>query len=238
MAIGTPLSLGTKRTGAVTSQTITTVNSSPSGALITVFASIQSGGVPYIGCTDSAGNTYTAAGSVQNFGSAGQVQIFVCENAAALASSGTITVTWTNAVKGVIGACSTTGIATSSSQDQYTSPVIAVPPPDPTTITTNTTGTLAQADEVAFNVTCPWDRVSGWTPGSGFTALLNSGGDADTELYVDYKITAATTALNSSPSWTNINTPMRVGTTLITFKGASAPAASAVVSTLSMMGVG
>lgn len=213
MAIGVPVQLGNAASSSSATATITTIADSPAGALIFVwFGSDAITNTTSV--TDSAGNTYV--GLTKAVSTSG-VQGFYCENAAALATGGTIVGHITGSFQTIyISANSTTGILTASSLDingagttgTGTSPSIA-------------TGTLAQASEL---VMAGCSRLSPgaetWTEASGFTTDdTMTGTGTTTKLHTAHQIVAATTTVTYAPAG-SLSKAYRAN--VYTFKGGSA----------------
>ena len=170
MAIGTPVNIGqTSNKTSGTTTVLTTVADAPAGSLICIGFSVEAGAIDASGnvdsVTDSAGNTYTKAVShrsgIDSAATAGG--IYYKENAAALASGGTITIDWTGAVAPVVKGVSawyTEGIATTGALDQ-----IGVASGTSTTPSVSTSGATAQADEITFGIIAVEGPVGGtdWT---------------------------------------------------------------------------
>lgn len=222
MAIGTPTDLGRNSAGSGTTLAITTAATASAGTLIVVFTGSSADTDAATGVTDSASNSYTGAtASTGNTSS----RIFYCMNATQLASGGTITVTYGNSQAHYAVAVAVSGVATASALDQETGNNNFS-----STGLTLTTGTLSQADEIAFAQMMAKSPGT-FTEASGFTTFTSVGGT--NKLFPSYKTVAATTAISYAPSLSGAATISEV---IATFKGAAA-AATATSGTAMMMGI-
>lgn len=218
--IGTPVQLGSSLSSAAarSSWTLTTVAAIPAGALVVIGIQALFGVAQTISSVSDGTNTYAAA--VTNAWEATTQLVDACwfiQNAAPVASGATITVNFsasTAAQPSIINAAYVTGILAASSLDKTNSGLTS----NGTAYASGTTGTLAQAKEIAFGFIGAYNANATITDGAGFTGLnttsQGSGGFFQSRL--SYQIVAATTALNYQPS-TNVAT---FGKALIaTFKG-------------------
>lgn len=218
--IATPTSLGSTvlSASARSSATHTTTAAIPAGstAFVAVFAAFSS--AQTISSISDGTNSYSSAVTNAYDASTQLVAaIYYKENASAVSSSATITVTFsgnTIAQPTVITAGYTTGLITSSSLDKTNSGATSAG----TAYASGTTGALTQANEIAIGFIGEYNASVTITEGSGFTTLNNprQGSGANYNANLAYQIVSATTALNYQPS-TSANT---YGKALIaTFKG-------------------
>lgn len=203
-------------------------NTSASSKVFTTTVAVAAGEsiIVGIGCdtnldgvvvTDSVGNTYTTHADVlaTNNGTV-STQIASAHNVTALPSGGTITVSNSPAAGGYrrLMAYKVSGLATSGAFDQVATSNSAVNP-----WTIGPTGTLAQADELAFFYVIENGNHTN-TPPAGWTELRDSG-SGSLQVVTAYKITSATAAVSGGGTWNA--TPFALAAAMVTFKGVSAP---------------
>lgn len=202
--IAVPTTLGSSLSSAAarSTWTLTTIAAIPAGSTVVVctqaiFAAAQT----ITGVSDGT-NTYTAA--VTNAWEATTQLVDACyikENAAAVSSSATITVTFsasTNAQPSIINAAYVTGTLTASSLDKTNSGITN----NATAYASGTTGVLTQANEIAFGFMGAYNANASQGEGAGFTAIntTSQGSGSFFNSRFSYQIVAATTALNYQPS--------------------------------------
>lgn len=218
--IGTPVTLGSTVSSAATrsSATHTTTAAIPAGSLAIVAVFAPFGGAQTISSISDGTNSYASAVTNAYDGSTQLVAaIYYKENAAAVSSSATITVTFSGSTitqPTVISALYVTGVQTSSPLDKTNSGTTSAG----TTYASGTTGALTQANEIAIGFIGEYNASVTITEGSGFTTLNSprQGSGSNYNANLAYQIVSATTALNYQPS-TSANT---YGKALIaTFKG-------------------
>lgn len=218
--IGTPISIGSVVMSAATrsSATLTTTANIPAGSLVVIGFHAPFSGAQTVSSVSDGTNSYSSAVTNAYDGSTQLVSaIYYKENASAVSSGATITITFsgsTIAQPTVITAGYVTGTITSSSLDKTNSGTTSAG----TAYASGSTGTLTQANEVAFGYIGEYNASVTITEGSGFSTLNNprQGGGSNFNANQAYQIVSATTALNYQPS-TSANT---YGKALIaTFKG-------------------
>lgn len=218
--IATPTSLGSTvlSASARSSATHTTTAAIPAGSLAFVAVFAPFGSAKTISSISDGTNSYSSAVTNAYDGSTQLVAaIYYKENASAVSSSATITVTFsgnTLAQPTVITAGYTTGIITSSSLDKTNSGTTSAG----TAYASGSTGTLTQANEIAIGFIGEYNASVTITEGSGFSTLNNprQGSGSNFNANLAYQIVSATTALNYQPS-TSANTYGKV--LIATFKG-------------------
>lgn len=216
MAIGTPVQLGgnAAATGLGTTATLTTTGNITTGDLVVVFAGSASFSCTPNSVTDTSGNTYTAGTSI---GSAGSdiIRPFYCANAIAMASGGTVTITYaTSAGSKYYNAISVSGIATASPKDVEAAGFISTG----TTTPSIATGTLAQADELVcgYILVGSASKNDAFTQASGFTANTNGTAAVPTSILRSaYQIVASTSTVTYAPV---LGTSRDCDANVITFK--------------------
>lgn len=197
MAIGTPRVVGLA-SGSNTGATITTTADINAGDVILVINTCASLGFSLRPPTDSAGNFYNKL--VVLVPGAGACDVMMCENALALATGGTITITTggTASNHGFI-VLAVSGFPTGVCLDSHPNGTSGTG----TSSTSITSGTLAQAAELLIGII-----YSGSTFYSGFAAngswTATTGGQTATSLFtkIAHQIVAATTAVAYVPTWT------------------------------------
>lgn len=220
--ITTPVSLGSAISSAATRSTwtLTTTAAIPGGSLVVIGIQAQKSSAISISSVSDGTNTYTrAVGNAWEVGTALVTDLWYKENATAVGSGATITATFsvaTDANPSIINAAYVTGTIASSSLDKSNSGLTN----GATAYASGTTGTLTQANEVAFGFMGDYTGTSNptVTEGSGFTNVntTSQGSGNFFNSRLSYQIVAATTALNYQPS-TSVNS---FGKALIaTFKG-------------------
>lgn len=202
--ITTPVTLGASVSSAAarSSWTLTTTNAIPAGALAIVCVQAPFAAAQTITSISDGTNSYTAA--VTNAWDASTQLTVACwikENAAAVSSSATITANFsaaTIAASSIINAGYVIGTLSSSSLDKTNSGITSAG----TAYASGTTGTLTQANEIAFGFVAMYNANASVTEGAGFTAINTvalGSGNFDQSRFA-YQIVAATTALNYQPS--------------------------------------
>lgn len=213
MAIGTPLLLGSHNSAAATTNALTTAtNDCPVGSLIVVFAAYSTVADTVSGVTDSAGNTYVV---LDNFVGTGiGVAICYCVNSAFdLPVGGTITVTFGGATASSISAVTVPNAATASPVDKH-----AITDSGLAATTTNamSTGVLAQADSIIFNLVGTAAGPGVTTASAGFTKIAGLSGTPT--VFPEYKIVASTVSTSCTPTWGTAN---NYAADMVVFKGVS-----------------
>jgi hypothetical protein len=191
MAFGTPYSIGHNTAGTAAVQTIVVATGTTAGDAIIVCTGNSSTSVTITSVTDSKSNSYAAATTASTSFEFGQ--IWLALNTTALTTSDTITVTYstTTGNKGCI-AVGCSGVVTSSAVDQAPTPAHAG-----STAPTVTTGTLAQATEMAIG--CIFSAVGGGVPSApSLTQIVNFQSGSSPEVTAYYQATVATTAVTCS----------------------------------------
>jgi hypothetical protein len=221
MAIGTPVSLGTQTTsgGSFNTNTITLTTSAAIVAadLVVVDIQIANTSVLTVSSVSDGTNTYSKAVAQDNAGTDNH-EIWYVANAAAKATSSTITVTMSGSGDSSNGATieafRVTGITATTPLDQTQKQSATTASP------TVTTGTLSQAVEIAFGASWRGNGTPTYTEASGFSNLVNAltVGNGNGKASVAYQIVAATTALTYAPTW---STSGRCQTLIATFKGST-----------------
>ncbi len=215
MAIGTPVTIGSNAATGINSATLvlTTTAAVSAGDQIVVLIYVASNSIAFSSVTDSVGNTYTIDAMKAHTSSARRIGIASARAATTLPLGGTITLTIassSSANKGIaavsVSGLEATGYVDATSTNEGTG----------TGWSTGSSGTLAQADEIA--IACAY---------SG-TTTANAPAGAWLELYdftagsqrnaMEYQIVAATTALDAGGTWGNSNW----AGVLATYKGVSA----------------
>jgi hypothetical protein len=218
--IATPVSLGSAGgTAGNSSMTITTTAAIPAGALVFVATSFNKG-TTISGASISDGtNTYALAKSagwdatsVENF------ELWYKENAAAVSSSATITITYSSTTAGGIGSIAAAGYATgilSSGSLDSTNSAKYTPG---TAFSSGATATLAKSNELIIGAIGFYNANATVTEGTGFTTLVdfNPGTTSFFHIHLAYKIVAATTAINYQPTLSASNFG---GSIVASFKG-------------------
>lgn len=236
MAIGTPASLGSGQSSSSSTVTMTTGAAIPGGSLAVVAISFNKSSTISVSSVSDGTNSYTRARtSTWDASNARVVELWYKENASGVSSGATITATasvTSDANVNMIAAAYVTGVETASALDAVNSTRYA----PSTSYASGSTGTLSQADEIAFGVAAGYTASSAATvtEGSGFTQIVErqQGSGAQEFIHLAYEIVAATTALNYQPSLSVTS----YGASLIaTFKAAAAVAAA---SRRMLLGVG
>lgn len=222
MTIGTPQSLGTNSLqGNNSSITLTTTNAILAGDLVVVVVALNDTSSPTVSSVSDGTNSYTLAKDSGYQGNT-DISIWYKQNAAAVGSGATITATYSAGLGGVsdgagILAARVTGVVLTSSLDQTQSALAA----SASTVTA-TTGTLAQAIEIAFGGavcaggTFTYSGASGFTNISDISAIAGGNGNAA----LDYNIVNSTSAISYSPTF---NAAGRICAVVATFKGLQFP---------------
>jgi hypothetical protein len=166
-------------------------------------------------CTDSAGNTYTALGTV-SVGTR-RVTAFWSRIASEIASGGSVTITYSSATGVKFGAIyKVSGTASSPADIDGGTGASGTSSTNPSI----TTGTLAQANEIVF----AWTVVIGdagsdsFTQAADFTALtgVTLAGASGGVLRMAYRIVSATTAVTYAPT---LGTARDWAVNYVAFKG-------------------
>ena len=202
--ISTPVSLGSSISAAAirSSWTLTTIAAIPAGSLAVVCTHATFAAAQTVTSVSDGTNSYTAA--VTNAFDASTQLVSACwikENAAAVGSSATITVNFsanTLAQPSIINAGYVVGTLSSGSLDKTNSGLQA----PGTAYASGTTGTLTQANEIAFGFVDMYNANASITEGAGFTAIntIAQGSGSFAQSRFAYQIVAATTALNYQPT--------------------------------------
>lgn len=220
MAIGTPSSLGTAISGttSVSSKVFTTNAAITAGNLAVVAIGWYNGGssVVAISSVSDGTNTYTAAVTASSSGSTpSSIALYYCKNAAAVASSASITVTWASNVlaQGII-AYQVSGVDKTGPLDKtatYTSPATTTP--------SVSTGTLSQANEIIFGCAGGYN-ITSYTESSGFTSLASVFPNSDATT-LSYDTVTSTTSVTYAPT-TNADLTGPTIALVASFKAAAA----------------
>jgi len=209
MAFGTPYLIGTTGTASsAASQPVSVGTGTSAGdCIIVACGNSSAAGATISGVADSAGNVYVAADAASSSNEFGQIWISYYGSGGAgtptgaLTTSNTITVTYsgTSGIKNVVAA-GVSGVATSNAVDQAPTPghgTSAAP--------TVTSGTLAQAAELAIGVIC--NASAGGVPSGlgSFTPVESYQNGSSPEVTVAYLDTASTAAVTFSGTITSAN---------------------------------
>lgn len=198
--------------GSTNPLTITFDSATAGGNMIEVSATgrVSSGTTGSISVADNKGNTF---GQVVIAGT-GSLETSIAKFYAYNISGGAshqVTITWTNFGSSVFGLVAEwSGLTTADPLDRFT----ATANQFASSITSSTTGTLAQADEL---VTCAAYARTGdgtWTLGGGYTNVVQSAALAD-----EHKTVAGTAGVNGSWTYSATRT---LGIALATYKIAAA----------------
>jgi hypothetical protein len=218
--IGTPVPLGSAvNLSFSTTMTITTTAAIPAGSLAFVATSFnKSGSTIAVSSVSDGTNSYSLAKSAGwDATNADAAELWYKENAAAVGSGATITITYsTTASSGAISAAGyCTGILASGSLDSTNSAQYA----PSTAFSSGATATLAQAKELIIGALGFYNANATVTEGSGFTLLvdLNQGSGAFLHVHLAYQIVNATTAINYQPTLSAANFGHSI---IASFKGA------------------
>lgn len=220
IAIAAPVTLGTLVTTAASrsSITLTTTAAIPSGALACVAVFVPSTSTnSVIGVTDTINVYARVVQAVWDVSTGVFAELWCKENASALSSAATISVSLsisTNAQPSTASAFYVTGTLSASSIDKTNNGTTN----SGTAYASGSTGTLAQANEIAIGFVGEYNVSVTLTDGAGFTNLnaTAQGGTPFFNTKLSYQIVAATTALNYQPSTSSAT----FGKTLIaTFEG-------------------
>lgn len=202
--IGTPASLGSGQSSSSTTVTMTTSADIPAGSLVVVGVSFNKGSSIAVSSVSDGTNSYTLARtSTWNAGPGRVLELWYKQNASAVSSGATITATANTSSSSnlnMICAAYVTGVQTSSSLDAVNSTVYS----PGTAYASGSTGTLAQANEIAFGLAGGYTAASATvvTEGSGFTQIVErqQGSGSQEFIHLARQIVSATTALNYQPS--------------------------------------
>lgn len=197
-ALGTPVSLGTGNTAATVSASvvITTLVDAPAGSTIYVASGVMTGAGTPATIVDSALNTYTLSGTCSTLNSQRMCGWYTVLGSQLNAGS-LITITWSTATgEKFAAAASVTGTAPSSVVDQHATASNTARP------VTVTTGTLSQANEIAFAFLQVVNPVVTFTESTSnaFTSISNVAGTGGRKAWFSYRITSATTAVTWAPT--------------------------------------
>lgn len=167
IAVGASLGQNNLTSGSATSSITTTA----SGSTFVVCA-VCGNGQSSISISDSKSNTYSAIGTISSTGWGGSAQLFYVENGTG-GSSHTFTATYSGGGSHAIFAVEVTGGLTSGILDQTVSWIVDSADP----YVSNTTGTTAQADELAlsFAATTTSSGTETLTWGNGYSAVCAAG---------------------------------------------------------------
>jgi hypothetical protein len=182
-------------------------------------------------CADGF-NTFTATAMVSG-GSAGKMFLCYCPNPVAV-TAGTLTATWTGAVKAEIAIFQVPGL-------NLTAPLDVTAAVQSGTSAANTpispaVSTPVAANEFVIAMTVTAGTASTFTDGAGVWNVLTGAGigSSNNELHPSYQVTASTGAVTYAPSWVTSRVYM---SDFWSFKAASgAPPANH--NNLLLMGVG
>lgn len=206
-AIGTPVSLGcVQGTFGTTTTTLTTTAAIPAGSLVVVGIIAGFGTTQTITGVSDGTNTYSAAVTNAWDATSNLVgSIWQKPAAAAVGSSASLTATYSGNTVGspnvpTVCAAYVTGIIASTPLDKTNSGKTL----PGTAQASGTTGTLTQANEIAFGYLGGFSSCTSVTEGSGFTTITPSPklqGVANNWCgNLAFKTVAATTALNYQPT--------------------------------------
>lgn len=191
-----PLGTGTT-TASSTTTVVTTTAAAAAGDAIVV--AVTCNGAPTATVTDSASNTYALDGSIAN-GTATGVFLFSARSIAALASGGTITVTYNTArTTATVQAHQLTGVGTGTDGSGTGAPAAS------TSFATQAITTTAPKDLIfAVFGMAGNNTAQTFTPGSGFTtagASLAGLSTASRDMLTEYQVvTASGTTVTPSAS--------------------------------------
>lgn len=223
MAIGTPVTLGTATNGVGSTTTLTTTAAVAAGDLIIAVIYVPDATQSLSTVTDTAGNTYVIDVSKRHTtDTARYIAIASCLNAIAMAAGGTITWTTTGSVSGIKGvtAATVSGVAASSALDKT-----STNDGSSTTWSTGSSGTLSQADEIAFGLAFSLQSATSNTPDAGWTELADFSPQSGRRLVLEHQVVSATTALNAGGT---VGNAVWVGA-LATYKAAAARGAQPIL---------
>ncbi len=226
-ALGTPTSIGVLNGAPATfsSQTFTTTAAITRGNSVGVCIATNSTNTITVTNVSDGFNTYYRAKQL-TISANTNLELWIAPQAVAVASSATMTITFSGSSGASAGAAAAAGqvSALPIAINQPTN-LVAGTVADQTasaagttgTSVTATTGTLAQANELAFG--CSYQVTANTYNGAtGFTNLNNgatSGGNGT--VWLDYRKLAATTAVAYTPTWASGS--VRIGGVVATFKG-------------------
>jgi len=159
-------------------------------------------------------NSYSVATTSSSSGSGEDGELWYCKNAAAVASGGKVTITFSGSLTGsgngaIALVCRVPGISTATALDK-------------TNATWGQTysiasGTLSVANEIVFGTSGSFNSLT-YTESSGFTNVNNlSGGVLNS--YLSYDIVSTTASVTYSPNWSVNDNAVNE---LATFEGATA----------------
>lgn len=205
------VSAGSSGTIAATAFSVTTGN-----ALFAWVQSYTNGNQRTVSqVTDTAGNSYTRQGNIEHGDSNHSAECWAAFNITGNASN-TVTATFSgNAQNRDINVVQYSGIATSSAFDQAAA--LNIDAGTPTSHTTNTTGTTAQADEVVIGYFIAWNIATPYTPSA--TSPYNLRRVNTDSSFVADRIVAATGTYSVTASTTQAG---QLAMMVRTFKAAAA----------------
>ncbi len=213
--IGAPSSLGSTISAAGNTDTcvITTTAAIQSGNLVVVFVQIPSNVFRTVSSVSDGVNSYSLA-VAQNDSVNFDAEIWYKENAAAVATSATLTVTFSGSTTGSNGygceAAQVSGILPSGSLDKTNSN-------NTTTATPSvTTAALSQSNEIAFGMAFSNGGTRTYTEAVNFTNLFNLLAGAATRTGSGYQKVSTASAITYSPVFSGSS---QTQTVIATFKG-------------------
>ncbi len=193
-----PYLIGTNTPATGTSQAVPVATGTGTGDTVIVAAGSSAAASTVSSVTDTKGNTYTRLETAASGGSMGDW--WISANATPLTTSDTITVTFgagTGTKTCVAGGVP--GVA-SSPVDQIPAWVAS----NSTNAPSVTTGTLAQASEIAIGVLNNESVAGAPVIGSGFTQFAQVQAGASPFTTLAYKSVASTSAITFSASWASL----------------------------------
>lgn len=198
MAIGTPVSIGTVIANSITGAAValTTTANIVSGDLVVVVIGNSGASASTVSSASDGTNTYVKGKSQINGSGNADGELWYKENAAAVGSGATLTVSFTgSASNGVaIAAARISGIVTASSLDKS-----AIGPGTGTTTPSASTGALTQATEIVIGVVVSLDGVP--TESANFTTISSiSSPNTNANLDYGYDIVASTGSVTYQPT--------------------------------------
>lgn len=213
--IGQPISLGTRSISGVTSTcNLTTIANIVAGDLVFVVVQVASNPLRTVASVGDGINTYSVAAAINN-GAQFDNEIWYIENALAVGSGATITVTLSGATDNngcAVEAGRVVGIKSASSLDKIATQSASTASP------TVTTAALAQTSEIAIAASYTASAPATFTESAGFTTMVNAlaVGNSDGKISTSYRLTSATTAVTYAPTW---SAALSTNTAIATFKG-------------------
>lgn len=216
MAISAPTErYAQSRTGQTATTTFSPTGTITTGKFLVIQATTSTDGKVPSSVTDDAGNTWSVDLAYNPGTSPRNVAFVSCQVTAQLTTSSVITINWavSTSNQAHIWLQEFTGIVTSSAFDKSATGDAT----SGSTITTGSSGTLSQANELVV-VGVRGDDITGWAPGATYTAVTTSTLGAPLSA-MEYKIVAATTAVTGDGSQTSTTADWTVA--LVTYKGAA-----------------